>query len=76
MKSNQLHLRLIHDPLILQSENFFILVVAKLKVLEVREEADFLMLLELHIPHVFAHIQQVKDEMSTSGHLEGHVLDA
>ena len=35
-----------------------------------------LMLLKLHIPHVRAHIQQVKDEMSTSGHLEGHVLDA
>ena len=71
MKSNQLHPRLIHDPLIVQSKNFFILVVAELKVLVVSEEADFLMLFKLHIPHELAHIQQIKDEMSTSGHL-GH----
>ena len=56
--------------------NFFILVVAELKVLVVSEEADFLMLFKLHIPHKLAHIQQIEDEMSTSGHLEVHVLDA
>ena len=38
IKLNQLHVRLIHDPLIIQSKNFFILIVAKLKVKKLKRK--------------------------------------
>ena len=77
VKSDQLHLLFVQDPLIVDSKCFFALCnVAILKVDAVREEAHLLVLLKLNVPHVMANVQQVKDEVGAVSNLQNHVLNA
>ena len=78
MKSDQLHLLFVQDPLIVDSQCFFALTssnVAILKTDAVCEEAH-LVLLKLTVPHVMANVQQVKDEVGAASNLQNHVLNA
>ena len=77
VKSDQLHLLFIQDPLIVDGQCFFALCnVAILEVGAVREEAHLHVLLKLYVPHVMANIQQVKDEVNATSNLQNHVLNA
>ena len=77
VKSDQLHLLCVQDPLIIDCQGFFALSnVAILEVDAIREEGDLLVLLKLSIPHVMANILQVEDEMGAASNLQNHVLNA